>query len=219
MTTYPLGKLHLKKQETVLQNILRVAAVLTVILSIAVLAFTISNAAAPSLAEMRIQAAVNVLGQDRLGAERQEVMQELETVGERAVPALIVALRSENPVLRRNAADMLGYIASPQALAALRYSLINDAVPQVRQNAAWALGEINDVSTLNDLQQATVLDRTQAVRQAAADSIVRLRSRLAGAARVNDRELSAFAIAPGDSNQVYLATRRDLVLSHDGGKT
>ena len=36
---------------------------------------------------------------------------------------------------------------------------------------------------------------------------------------MNERELSAFAVASSDSNQVYLATRRDLIVSGDGGKT
>lgn len=219
MTTFPLGKIHLSKQEMKIQNILRVAVVLSVILSIAVLAFTVSSAAAPSLAEMRIQAAVNTLSQNELGLQQQRAMQELENAGERAVPALIVALRSGNPVLRQNAADMLSFIASPQSLAALSYSLINDPVPQVRQNAARALGEIQDPSTLDTLQRAAVLDKSPMVRLAAADSIARFRTRLALASGVNEQDLNAFATAPGNSNQIYLAARRDLILSHDSGKT
>lgn len=219
MITYPLGKLHLNQQETALQNTLRAATVLAVILSIAVLAFAAVNAALPLLAEMRIQSAVNALNQDRLSAQRQQAQSELENAGEGAVPALIVALRSENPVLRRNAADMLGFIASPQALTALRDTLFNDPAPLVRRNAAWSLGEIQNLASLNDLEQATVLDTNKSVRQTAANSIARIRTRLALAAGVNEQELSAFAIAPNDSNQAYLATRRDLVSTRDGGKT
>lgn len=219
MTTYPLGKLHLDKQEIPLQNLLRVVALFAAILLIAGLTFAVSNAAVTSLAEMRVQAAVNVLSRDGLDAQQQQARQELENAGKDAVPALIVALRSGNPVLRKNAADMLGYIASPQSLAGLRYSLINDTVPEVRQNAAWALGEIQDLSTLETLQRAAVLDTSPNVRQVAVDSIVRFRSRLALAAGVNEQDLSAFATAPGNSMAAYLAIRRDLIWTDNGGKT
>jgi HEAT repeats len=219
MTTISLGKLPLDNHEPALQNILRTAAVLVLIILVAAATFTAVNAALPVFAEMRIQAAVNALSQDGLTAQRQRAMSEIENAGENAVPALLVALRSENPVLRRNTADMLGYIASPQAVPALRNTLVNDPEPQVRINAAWALGEINDLSTLNNLQQAALLDSNQSVRRTAADSIARIRTRLALVAGVNEQGLSAFAAAPSDSNQVYLATRRDIVSTRDGGKT
>ena len=219
MTTFSLGKLPLDNPQPALQNILRIGAVLTLILLVAVVAFTAVNAAVPFFAEIRIQSAVNALSQDSLTAQRQQAQHELETAGESAVPALLVALGSENPVLRRNAADILGYIASPQAIAALRYALMNDPESTVRVNAAWALGEMKDSSTLNDLTHVAVLDSDQSVRRTAADSIARFRSRIAGAAGVNELALSAFAVASNDSNQVYLATRRDLIVSRDGGKT
>lgn len=219
MITYPPGKLHLDKQETALQKILWIAAVLTAILLIAALAFAVVNAAMPSLAELRIQAAVNTLRRDVLDVQQQQARQELENAGEGAVPALVVALRSENPVLRRNAADMLGYIASPQSLAGLRYSLINDTEPQVRQNAARALGEIQDLSTLDTLQRAAVLDPSPIVHPTALDSIARFRARLALAAGVNAQDLGAFATVPGNSMNAYLAIRRDLILTNNGGKT
>lgn len=219
MITYPPGKLHLNKQEPSLRNTLRVAAVLTVILSLSLLASVTVQATLPFLAEMRIQSAVNALNQDRLSAQRQQAQSELENSGERAVPALIVALRSENAVTRQNAADILGYIASPQALGALSYGLINDPAPQVRQNAAWALGEIQDLSTLDALRRAAVLDKSRVVRLAAVDSIARIRTRLALAASVNEQYLSAFVTVPGNSMIAYLAVRRDLTWTYDGGKT
>lgn len=74
----------------------------------------------PILAELRIQNAVSQLAQERLTAQRHQAMRELENAGERAVPALVGALASDNPVLRRNAADILSYIVSPQELAALQ---------------------------------------------------------------------------------------------------
>lgn len=59
--------------------------------------------------------------------------------------------------------------------------------------AAWALGETQSLSIFNDLQQANVFDDNQSVRRTAADSIARWRSHIAGAAGVNELELSAFA--------------------------
>lgn len=81
---------------------------------------TALSTAAPLLADMRIQNAVNLLRQERLTVQRHQAMSELENDGERAVPALITALHSDDPVLRRNAADILSYIVTPQALAALQ---------------------------------------------------------------------------------------------------
>lgn len=219
MTTFTPGREFTNKQKIDWRIALWYAALLTLILSLSALAFAIFNAGSPTLAEMRVQGAVNTLNQPGLTAERQQARRELESAGESAVPALIVALRSEDAVLRRNAAEMLGYIGSPQALAALRYALINDSAPLVRRNAAWALGEINDLSALNDLQQAAVLDPNPSVRQTAADSIARIRARLALTAGVNERVLSAFAAPSGNSKIAYLTTRRELVSTHDGGKT
>lgn len=223
MTMFPLGKSVSNQQEPAFRNALRFAALLFLMLSMSVLTFVGVNAAvnasAPRLAEMRIQSAVNLLNRDGLDVQQQQAMRDLENAGEGAVPALIVALRSENPTLRRNAADMLGFIASPQALTALRYTLFNDPAPVVRRNSAWALGEIKDFASLNGLEQAAVLDKSQAVRETAADSIARIRTRAAMAAGINESAVSAFASAPGDSNRAYLATGRDLVATSDGGRS
>lgn len=219
MTTFIPGRLLLNKQKIDWRIAIWYAALLTLVVLISAVAFAAVNAGSPMLAEMRIQNAVNALNQAGLTTERHQAQRELESAGEQAVPPLIVALRSEDAVLRRNAAEMLGYIGSPQALSALRYALISDPTPQVRRNAAWALGEINDWSALADLQQAAVLDQNSSVRQTAADSIARVRTRLAQMAGVNEQELSAFAVASGNSSIAYVATRRELVSTHDSGKT
>src|SRR5262245_60989467 len=91
-----------------------------------------ASANPPNAAEMRIQGLVNELDQDRLTAQRHTAMRDLENLGEQAVPALMVALRSDSAVLRRNAADMLGFIASPSSVASLQYTLANDPVAPVR---------------------------------------------------------------------------------------
>lgn len=196
-----------------------VAAALVVAVSAVAFYFAGAAATSTSINEARIQGWVSSLKQDRLTAERQNAQRNLEMSGEAAVPSLVVALRSDNPILRRNAADMLGYIASPRATDALRATLKNDPVPAVRRNAAWVLGEIKDMRALSDLQQAAVADRNQLVRATAADSLARMRTILAKSAGVNEQTIGAFTTAPSQSNLVYLTAKRDLLVSRDGGKT
>lgn len=178
-----------------------------------------ASANPPSAAEIRIQGWVNELQQERLTAQRHNAQRELENAGADAVPALLVALRSDNMVLRRNAADMLGFIASPGAISGLQFALANDAVPAVRRNAAWALGEVNSFAAIEALQRASILDRNALVRETAQDSLARIRSRIALAAGIDERELSAYAVAPSSAEVMYVATRRNLVITQDGGKT
>lgn len=188
---------------------------------LAMLASTVflSNAVATPLQppQARLQGWVSDLREDALTSRRQEAQRQLEAAGEAAAPALMTALRSNDPIQRRNAAEMLGYIASPTAGAALSEVLRNDAIPTVRRNAAWALGEIASPANWNDLQQASVLDSSASVRQTAQDSLARVKSSIAGSAGVDETAVNAVAVAPSSSNTIYVATKRDLVLSRDGG--
>lgn len=169
--------ISLPENKNNLQRTLPYAALLALGIALSLLMFASVNAAlavlAPLVAQARIQAEVNVLSRDELDTQQQQARQELEDAGARAVPALIAALHSDNAILRRNAADMLSYIPSAQAIGPLRYTLVNDPVPEVRTSAAETLGEIQDVSTLDALQQASILDSSQMVRAAAIDSIAR----------------------------------------------
>ncbi len=193
---------------------------LAIVALIAVVALAAVNATATprNEAEVRIGSWVNELNNDKLTQSRQEAQRNLEAAGEAAVPQLLVALRSDNTALRRNAADMLGFIASPQATTALRDTLRNDPAPAVRRNAAWALGEIQATSAINDLQQASITDRSASVRGSAADSLARIRSVLAKASSVNEQWIGAYAAAPSQADLVYLAAKRDVLVSSDNGK-
>lgn len=188
---------------------------------IAVVGIAAVNATATpqSLAETRMAGWVNDLKADKLTSARQEAQRNLELMGDAAVPQLLVALRSDTASQRRNAADMLGYIASPLATEGLRNTLRTDTVPAVRRNAAWALGEIRAAGAINDLQQASITDRSQMVRGAAADSLARIRTTLAQASGVNEQWVGAYASAPSQASLVYLAAKRDLWTSQDGGAT
>jgi hypothetical protein len=88
-----------------------------------------------------IRTLVSALADPRETARRHSSMQALESLGERAVPALISALFDDNPLLRSKAAEMLGWIASVTAKPALEYTLA-DEDRTVRIAAAWALTQI-----------------------------------------------------------------------------
>lgn len=197
------------------------AAVVALGVLIGLVAMAAFNATATprSTAEMQMAGWVNDLKSDGLTTQRQQAQRNLELAGEAAVPQLVVALRSDSTAQRRNAADMLGYIASPQATTALQNVLRTDTVPAVRRNAAWALGEIQDARAINDLQQASITDRSEMVRGASADSLARIRTTLAKNAQVNEQLIGAYASSPSVPNLVYVAAKRDLSVSQDGGKT
>jgi hypothetical protein len=166
-----------------------------------------------------MQGWVNTLSVDKLTVGRQEAMSNIEAAGETAVPYLLSALHSNDWVTRRNAADMLSYIASPTSTNALQDVLANEVVPDVRVNAALALGNIASYTAINELERAAVTDTNAQVRQTAQDSLAREKTRIALAAGVNEQDLNAYAVAPADTRVAYAATRRNLVVTRDGGKT
>lgn len=195
------------------------AVAIVALLGVVVFASMNATATPRSVAEARMANWVSELKNDKLTTARQEAQRNLELAGEAAVPQLLTALRSDNASQRRNAADLLGYIASPQATDALRTALRTDTVPAVRRNAAYALGQIHAASAVNDLLQASITDRSQIVRGSAADSLARIRTTLALSAQVNDQLVGAYAAAPSVNDLVYVAAKRDLLTSTDGGKT
>lgn len=200
------------------QTFITAGAILALLILVALAAMN-ATATPRSPEQVQIQGWINALQTDKLTTARQQAQRNLELAGEQAVPQLLVALRSNNSVLRRNAADMLGYIASPQATDALINTLRSDPVPSVRRNAAYALGEIHDVRAINDLQKAAVADPSHIVRGTAADSLARVRTVLAKASNVNEQHIGAYAAAFLPQDLVYLAVKRDVLVSRDGGKT
>jgi HEAT repeat protein len=72
----------------------------------------------------------------------QAAMAGLETLREQAVPALSQALlNSPKAQVRQNAANVLGYIASPQSRTALQLASV-DQDPGVRSEVRWALSQL-----------------------------------------------------------------------------
>jgi len=90
----------------------------------------------------------------------------LVTIGKPAVDSLIVALKDENPIVRRNATMVLGEIKDASAVKPLIFSL-KDKDLTVRWNAAKALGKIKDANAVEPLIDA-LKDECPIVRKNAA---------------------------------------------------
>ena len=112
---------------------------------------------------------------------------------------------------------MLGFIASPASSDALQQALNQDPVVAIRTNAAYALGAINTSNALNTLDRAAAVDASPTVRQAAASAADSVRANLAQRAGQDPALVQAITVAPGQTSTVYLATKRDLLVSHDAG--
>jgi HEAT repeat protein len=93
----------------------------------------------------------------------------LQRMGRTAVPILIAALRSKLPDARADAAEVLGRLGDPRALAPLVGALADDHV-RVRTAAAVALGSYQDEQAVAALI-AALKDDEPAVRAAAAHQL------------------------------------------------
>jgi HEAT repeats len=181
--------------------------------------FVNASATPPSAADARIRGLVAELNSPVLTPARQRAQQQLEQAGPAAVDPLVSALRSSDPTLRSNSAEMLGYIASPRALDALSNALAKDTDATVRAHAAWALGELNDLQAFEPLERAAVVDADPQVRQEAGSSLNALRVYLAQMAGKPKKQVAAFAVAPGSAQVVYLGALNEVSTSRDGGAT
>jgi len=194
-------------------------AVAAVLVLVGVSAALLNNVVATPVSprEAQIRGWVADLAEEGLTSKRQQAQTQLESAGEEAVPSLVTALHSNNPAVRANAADVLGFIASTRATDTLIQSLGTDPVATVRANAAWALGEIKDVSAVTELEHASVLDPSPQVREAASNSIGAVRDALVERAGRDVSQVNVIAVAPGQKDTVYLASQRDLLVSRDRG--
>lgn len=200
-------------------TILGVIIALALVLGAAGLYWMNAAATGPSAAEARVQAWVTQLGTEELTPARHLAQEHLEQAGDSSVDPLIAALHSPNAAMRRNSAQMLGFIAVPRARAALTALMKNDPVASVRSRAAWSLGELHDMSAARDLEIASALDTDPDVRQQASGSLDALRSYLAEVAGKDGRITGAFAVAPSQPSVIYLAAMGRISVSRDGGKS
>lgn len=202
---------------------MRLLKIFTVVIAVALLAVVsatlLSNVIATpaSPRELQIRGWIGDLSEEGLTAKRQQAQAQLEKAGVEAVPALVTALRSNDVNVRRNAADVLGFIGSPNATAALKETLGTDPAAAVRANAAWALGEIRDASALNTLERAAVLDPSILVRTNANDSLAHVQNAVVERAGRDPGKVNVITVAPNQTNTIYLASERDLLISRDNG--
>ena len=210
-------ELNLTNGETNKKALRALAALVAVVLLVGVSALFLNNVIATPLnpREAQIRSWVTDLRDADLTAKRQEAQKNLEAAGAEAVPALVTALHANDPVVRRNAADMLGYIGSASAGDALVQALSQDPVPAVRTNAAYALGSIKSAAGLNALQRSSVLDTSAQVRQAASDSITAMTNAIAKSAGKDPAQVQAVA---AQADTIYLASQRDLLVSRSGAQ-
>jgi hypothetical protein len=162
---------------------------------------------------------VSQLESELLAARAVRVEKELEAAGNAAVRHLLVLLRSPNPAMRANAAEMLGVIGSSRATSDLVKTLDEDKVVEVRRAAAFALGELKDSHAVNALERAAAADRSHIVRVTAGEALANLAGHWAGAAGKTGESVPVLAVAPGHPNWVYVAALNQLSVSRDGGAT
>lgn len=67
----------------------------------------------------------------------------LRQLGQEAAVPVAEAMKSDNPVVRRNAAAVLGSLGSAHAIAALQHAAASDADPVVKQEAQTSLTRLN----------------------------------------------------------------------------
>lgn len=120
-----------------------------------------------------LDALVAALNSEAMTPARHAVMAALEQLGSRATPALLATLSKGAPAAQRNAAEMLGWIGDPAAVADLLAAL-NNADASVRAQAAWALGEIGDPAAWSALAAAAESDANTEVRLLATSALSRL---------------------------------------------
>lgn len=117
---------------------------------------------------------VNALADEALTPRRNAAQIGLLTAGEDGVPVLVRGLVAVQTPVRRNAADLLGYIGSPLSLNALLRAAHQDPDPGVRQSAVWALSQIDSQRVQPSLAEIAVRDPDPDVRAEAASAIQRL---------------------------------------------
>ncbi len=149
---------------------------------------------------------IGVLASSEGTWERQRAQTQLEALGESSVPSLVAALSSANPVLRKSAAEMLGYIASPSAGDALLVVLEQDKDVAVRREAALSTSLIPGFKGADALEQAAMLDREGQVREAARAGLETMRLRIAGAASRQQETVQAFVVAAEKPELLFLGS-------------
>ena len=136
--------------------------------------------AAEALAAIGTPAAIAALAGPLRDAEmtpvRYMAMHGLEMAGPGAITPLRLALMDNNPVVRRNAAEMLGWLGAADAVPDLVQSL-SDQDAAVRAQANWALGEIATAPAQLALRQLANGEVGRPILQTTGDAVPRVSAR------------------------------------------
>ncbi len=111
-----------------------------------------------------MKALVNALNDEELTLRRNAAQIGLLNAGDKAIPALGIGLQSNRPVLRRNAAALMGYIDPQRALTFLLRAARRDTDPRVRIEAIWALSQTGDIDLMPVFKAIAVNDPDPDVR-------------------------------------------------------
>jgi HEAT repeat protein len=138
------------------------------------------RAAAEGLAAIGTPAAIAALARPLRDVEmtpvRYMAMHGLEMAGQGAIMPLRLALMDNNPVVRRNAAEMLGWLGAADAVPDLVQSL-SDQDAAVRAQANWALGEIHTAPAQLALRQLANGEVGRPILQTTGDAAPRVSAR------------------------------------------
>lgn len=104
---------------------------------------------------------------DSLGRQPVDI---LTSIGKPAVKPLIAALKDNNPLVRRHAAEALGEIKDPRAVEPL-IAALKDTDSLIRRHAVKALGKIRDLRAIKPLIAVLNEDRESHVRMSAAEAL------------------------------------------------
>lgn len=111
-----------------------------------------------------LTALVNALDDEKLTLRRNAAQIGLVDAGERAILPLSVALQSTSPVLRRNAAELLGFIDPDRAVTYLLRAARRDPDPSVRIAAIWSLSQTGDPNLMSVFKSIAANDSDPDVR-------------------------------------------------------
>ena len=121
-----------------------------------------------------LTALLNGLSDVELTPRRNAAQVAFLSLGDDAVPVLLVGLQSGQTATRRNASEVLGFIGSPRAVNNLLRVASQDADASVRQQAVWALGTIGMPRVRLTLQAISKSDPSPEVRLEALRASLRL---------------------------------------------
>jgi HEAT repeat protein len=121
-------------------------------------------------------------------------------MGDRAVPALTVALASSDGEVAVAAARALGRTATASEAALV--AALADGRPAVRVAAAESLGRVGSVETVPALRDAAKRSDEGGMRRAARQAIASIQARLSGAAP------GQLSLAAGEAGELSLAEER-----------